>query len=311
MGKLSVIMPLCNEYPQVIFTVRGIAEEFRGRCDFEIIAINNFVPTSGHENEDKGAEMLVNASQGQPWLRVLKYDKKLSHWNAKNFGITQSEGDVLFFADAHTMPSRDSLYPAYEYFRTHQEAVNGTLHMPLSYHILEWRRLMYKLNVDLTEGRIEYAFTPMKEADEPFKIPAMSTCGMFMSKALYNEIGGWPEILGAWGGGENFVNFILPTLGKDKWIWPHGCFHHHGEKRGYRTDMTDILTNRLTACYLVGGEELAKNYIASNLKTRRISNKIVAERMLYNVLSLCYDQRQMLKGKQVVNLAEWLKRWEG
>jgi hypothetical protein len=34
--ELSIIVPYVNEYPQLIFTLRAIAEDLLGRVDFEV-----------------------------------------------------------------------------------------------------------------------------------------------------------------------------------------------------------------------------------------------------------------------------------
>ena len=45
---LSIIIPYCNEHPQVLFTVRSVLEEIRG-MDAEVIVIDNYCEEVGKQ----------------------------------------------------------------------------------------------------------------------------------------------------------------------------------------------------------------------------------------------------------------------
>ena len=302
MPKLSVIVPFCNEYPQVLFTIQSIAQELRDRVDFEIIAINNYCDEvkAQKREEDKGCEALLASRKGNPWLKVLHYEKKLSHWQAKNLGIRESTGKFLWFCDAHCIVSRDSLFRMFEYYRDHHEELNGTLHLPLTYKILEWHKLIYKLVANLETGEIHYSFTPYRPADSPYRVPCMSTCGMMMSREIYDELGGWPTELGIYGGGENFINFTLAVLGKTVNIFPSEPLFHHGEKRGYHWNGDDYTRNRTIATYMFGGEELAARFIAN-----RRGNPAILQNILNDVLERTRPHREMIAAKQKLSIEEW------
>lgn len=308
---LSIIIPFCNEYPQVAFTVRAVAEELRGRMDFEIIAVDNYCEAVGRQgfHKDKGAAVLRAATEGNSWLKVLTYDARASHWQAKNLGVAESTGKLLLFLDAHAIPGRDSIYPMVEYFRAHHQALNGSLHLPLTYQILEWRKLIYKLDVDLELGKLQYMFDDFRPSDQPYKVPAMSSCGMLVSRETYDKLGGWPTPLGSWGGGENFFNFALATMGKNVWIWPGGTLYHHGEKRGYWLDKTDIVTNRCIAVFIVGGLEMAQRYMSNVHGTGSRQGLVWKDKILTKVRNACCDHRELIKPQQTVLLHDWLKRW--
>ena len=108
---ISVIIPYCNEYPQVIFTIQAMIEELQGQCRYEIIAVDN-------KSDDKSRKFFKNDETGKglnTWfvrkkiLKYIRYDDKLSHWNAKNAGIKASVGKYLFFLDSHCIMKRDSI----------------------------------------------------------------------------------------------------------------------------------------------------------------------------------------------------------
>lgn len=305
MSKLSVILPFVNEYPQVLFTIQSIANDLRDRVDFEIIAINNYceeVKKQGRE-EDKSYEAVFAAQKANPWLKVLHYKEKLSHWQAKNLGVRNSTGDILWFCDAHCIVSRNSLWKMFEYYNMAHEELNGTIHLPLTYKLLESHKLVYKLVYNPEIGEVHYSFTGYGDlGDKPhYQVPCMSTCGAMITRQLFDELGGWPELFGIYGGGENFFNFTLAIFGKTVNIFKGNPLHHHGEKRGYSFYYDDYTRNRIIATYMFGGKEWAKKYA----KHRKGSPTII-QNILNDVLSKCKDQREMIKKKQVMTIEEWI-----
>ncbi len=328
--ELSVIVPYVNEWPQIAFTLRSLAEELEG-IDFEIIAVDNLHPVVELQQRilaDRGHARYVHAKKNygfygdhpegsllegsaikgfatlNPWLKYLRYDKKLSHWNAKRVGADIAEGEILCFIDAHCVPSRDSLKLMYIYYMQEAERLNGTIHMPLTYHILEPRKLIYKPVINLDVGELHYSFTTYRHAEEPYEVAAMSTCGMMITKELYEYVGGWPKGLGIYGGGENFINYALAVTGKKKFIFPGGPLHHHGEKRGYNFSAYDTVANRLLALYLVCGQEMA-------WRMAKVSKYRPLEKILTQIFTDEDNQkhRQLIKERTVIEIDEWVKLW--
>ena len=304
MAELSVIVPFVNEYPQVIFTLQSIAQDLRDRVDFEIIAVDNSckeIETQGRQI-DKSAGVVAGSTGVSPWLKSLKYEDKLSHWQAKNLAVSHSSGRFLWFCDAHCIVGRDALYNMFRYYSDHHEELNGTLHLPLTYKILESRRLIYKLvnNIE-SSGEVAYSFTPLRRDDGPFRVPCMSTCGMMMTRGLYDDLGGWPKELGIYGGGEHFINFTLAVLGRAVNIFPGPPLFHHGEKRGYHWNGDDYTRNRTIATYMFGGEALARKFMAHRKGDRRTLDNILTD-----VFSRCKDHRVHIKSRQKMSIEEWL-----
>lgn len=304
MSKLSVIIPFCNEHPQVLFTIQNIAQELRDRTDFEIIAVNNYcddVSKQGRIEDDAGSA-IKSSVPGNKWLKYLTYTDKLSHWQSKNLAVKNSIGDVLVFIDAHCIVARDALYKMFDYYSQHHEELNGTIHLPLTYKILESRKLIYKLQTDIDKGIVHYTFTSYRDSDTPYEVPCMSSCGSMMTRKLYDQINGWPTELGIYGGGENYLNFVLAILGKKKWIMPGGALHHHGDKRGYNWNATDFIRNRTIASYMYGDQELARKYIDNSKGDKQILDNIYNE-----VIIKCQSHRNIIKAQQVINIEDWLK----
>ena len=313
--RLSIVIPFCNEYPQILFTIRSIAEEFIGRVPFEILAVNNYSPSLEDVGfkEDAGASACKKAMEGNPWLRVLDYPDHLSHWQAKNFAVSQARSHILLFVDAHVVPSRDALWSQFQYFETHHEGLNGSLHVPVTYQILEWRKLIYKLKVDLELGLIGYTFADFRPDVRPYQVPVMSSCGMMIDRATYDLLGGWPVELGSYSGGEQFWNFGQATLGKNVWIWPKGTLYHHGATRNFPLYGSDVIRNQCIATFIVAGQEMAKKFMR-NVRIPAFPKPIAPSMaqsvsILEDVLESCFDHRQLMVSRQTISLEDWLAQW--
>jgi GT2 family glycosyltransferase len=316
MAELSVIIPYVNEYPQILFTIQSIAADLRDRVDFEIVAVNNYcdqlvnqLKSQNRPYEEDKSSLAIKATAGKqnPWLIHAEFTDKLSHWNAKRVGVKHSSGRYLFFVDSHVALSRDSLYGMLQYYKQHEEEVNGSMHLPLTYKILESRRLNYKLITEQFEnGVLEYKFTKYREEEEPYEVPCMSCCGVMISRRVYEALGGWSPEFGIYGGGENFFNFTLSVLGMKKWIYPKGVCFHHGEKRSYHYLYDDFVRNKLIACYLYGGREWALKAINGGLKGK----PEVLHSIYKNVDLKCRKHREHIKRQQRMDIRDWVRKWE-
>lgn len=350
---LSVIIPFAGEFPQVLFAIRSVAEELNGRIPFEIIAVDNYCDELKEQNraiakrvsdhmsdviefgegiseldiyewhekimpvyKNKSGEAIAASECGHEWLRYIKYDKRLSHWQAKRVGVEASKGSVLLFLDAHVVPSRDAIWQMYQYYIAPNMpglqhcADMGTLHLPLTYKILEWRRLIYKLVIE-REYFYSYSFTRLPQTDDNYlEVPCMSTCGMMISRKIYDAIGGWPKGLGIYGGGENFMNYTLAVCGYRKFVFTPVAgirtptLYHHGERRDYHWYGDDFVKNRMIAHYLFGGEELLWNFVSigkgNGEVLRKLANQAITEHK---------DQREKIKRIQQIRIEDWAKKW--
>jgi hypothetical protein len=308
--ELSIIIPQVNEYPQVIFTVRAVHEELRDRVDHRIYVVDNWCLEAKDQGReaDKSLEYLQGMSQRLPWLEVLTYTDKLSHWVAKRKGVAASTGKFLMFLDAHVLPARDAIYNQFCYYRDHYEELDGPLHLPTTYHILESHILKYKLVNELVEsGYIGYSFTGFcgDEHGYPFQVPCHTTDGCMITRELYEAVGGFSESYSQWGGGENALNFTLAILGKKIWVMPRpAVLYHHGEKRGYNYTFDGLFKNRCIAMYLIGGEELAQRYTETHRGNQRALHAIYED-----IIVTCRPQRELIQSQQVIDIYSWAEQW--
>ena len=324
--KLSVIIPFVNEYPQIIFTLQSVFNEIKD-IDAEVIAIDNFCPEileqeyetpsnvcsfcfeklDVYRTRDCGGFQVKGYSEKITNLKYEVYDKKLSHWNAKNHGVRRSEGSVLLFLDAHVVPSPGSIKLMYDRFVL--ENPNGTYHLPLTYMLDLKKQLKYRLDVDPSRSYFGYSFAGYEPVQaRPEAVACMSTCGMMMTRELFDQMGGWPEELGIYGGGENYMNFVLATMGNSKWVCPVGPLYHLAAPRGYYYNYDDFIRNRAIAMYMTTGSiEEAWNYLKHCQGNNEILRSIYAS--IFETGSSQYSIRkhqEQLKNHQVIDIHTWL-----
>jgi len=309
---LSVIVPFVGEYPQVVFTIRSIAENLMGRADFEVIAVDNWCTEVRRQGfkRDRGSAMIKDMAKTHDWLHYIEYKDKLSHWGAKIKGVSIAKGDIYFFVDAHCIVGRDILYDAFSYYSSQWEKLNGTLHLPLTYHILEKKRLQYSLVYKPEYAELHYTFSeycPTGKNPFVFEVPCMSSCGMLIHKNIYDGFGGFPPLLGIYGGGENFVNFVLAIQGKRKYIFKSDtALYHHGEKRNYVFNAMDYARNRAIASYMFGGFDWMDKY----LRTLEPAPNGWYPKISAQVLEACGKQKGLIDHTKQIDIEDWVKQWE-
>jgi glycosyltransferase involved in cell wall biosynthesis len=304
---LSIIVPFVNEFPMIAFTLQSINQSLMGKgIEYEVIAIDNYCAEVKQQNRerDKSTDVVKSGAKHNDWLTYLAYDKKLSHWQAKNHGVRNSKGKVIWFCDGHCIAPYD-LFKAYDY-HVHHNFENST-HLPLTYKIMDSKRLVYKSVWTPHTSELHYTLSSHKPIGSPYEVPAMSTCGMMISRELYDRFGGWPSEFGIYGGGENFINYAFAVMGVKKMIYPSkSALHHHGEKRGYHWNYDDYLRNRFIAAYVYGGSDFADRVEKGSKGKPPVKREI-----MQNVKRTCYNHRQLIKSQQVMSIEEWIKSWQG
>lgn len=319
MVDVSVVIPFVNEFPQSAFTVQSIKNELSGYYDFEIILVNNYCEEVSAQGfpQDEGFAYFDRQIQNNtaPYLKLAWCGHKLSHWNAKNLGISMAQGRFLFFCDAHVVLYPGSLRCLLSDYFMKPELRNGSYHLPLSYlNDADTRRLLYMAVVNPDIGLCHYRFCSYdgnaKESTEPIPVSAMSTCGMLVEKDFMEHLGGWPQDLGIYGGGENWLNFTQAVLGRQIHVRPGMPLYHYAAPRGYRWNHFDWIRNRMLAVYLTGGlswlQRCADGIVATGNKGSR--------RQIYQVMKSVLEsedlqkRREFMEREQQISLEDWIEK---
>lgn len=306
---LSVIIPYVNEYPNIAFTVQNLIEELKG-IDVEIVTVANCCNQINPKRPEVGDWGFYKLSQS-PYnrtgvLKCLKYDEKLGHWNAKNWGIKNSAGERLLFLDAHTIIEQGSIRSMLESF------CPGTLHMQICY-MLDSRKLGYKLR----PGDMGYSFTVLStNKTEPYEVPVMSTCGMMVERKTLENVTlnmdkVWHPELGIYGGGENYMMYKLATCGYPIMIHPKATVYHYSGDlgRGYSWNYTDHMRNQFIAAYCNGDDEWLRKLVEER-SSRPHAHRQRIEEIAEDVRQKCKEDREFIKTKQKCTVSEYFEKWK-
>jgi hypothetical protein len=318
--KLAVIIPYAQEGANTLFTCRAVHEDLLD-VDHEVIVVDNMcpeleaqlatknlVPDSGHaHNDDNGAPVesdLKVAARSSRWLKYLRFDECLSHWQCKAAAIEFTTADTLLFVDAHCIPKQGSLRGMYWLYSDLFSGEESTLHLPLTYYLTDDKRLIYSIRANLSEGFVGYTFCPASREESYYEVPCMSTCGCMITRGLYEKLFGAWGTLTSYGGGENILNFVLSIQGVKHHIYSKGTLFHHGNPRGYHWTWDGFHYNRATAMYLVGGEDFMWKYV-HNLK----GNPAVIQNLGLSVVQKNSGCRGQIESHVKMTIEDYVKRW--
>jgi hypothetical protein len=247
------------------------------------------------------------------WLTYVHYDEKLSHWNAKNAAVAAARGRLLYFVDGHVAPGAGSLrWPVTLYEDWIAKHGPGCFHTPLTYHILEDKKLVYAFRPELEKWFLGYRFCSYPahwdcfspENPIPQEVACGSLCGMLTSRELYDRIGGFPKALGIYGGGENFWNFTRATLGARAWVVPGNPLHHYGNTRGYHWLDGDFKKNQAVAAFMYGGQKWLEGFCRHHDKYDR--DRDFFERLITEIPAECAEHRAHIVGQQSKEIEAWI-----
>ena len=318
--KLAIIIPYAQEGSNTFFTCRAIHEDLL-EIPHEVLAVDNMceelanqltkknqLQDRGHDHYGKNGELIEShikvVSNQNKWLKYLQYNKTLSHWQCKSYAVEQTDADYLMFIDAHCIPSQGALRGIFEFYHKFSQTTQSTFHLPLTYNLLDDKRLIYSLKADLKNGFIGYQFAGAVKTDNIYEVPCMSTCGCILSRNVYQKMFGSWRHLKSYGGGENILNFLLATLDVHHYIYNKGTLFHHGNDRGYHWTWEGFHYNRTAAMYLIGGNDMMEKY----LSTLKGDSKII-ENLKTSVLSDYKMIRDRVTPLQIVSIESFVEKW--
>jgi glycosyltransferase involved in cell wall biosynthesis len=234
---VSVIIPACNEYPQIAFTLDSIESELRD-IDHEVIVVFN-------NSTDEGYSYVANRGTN---IRAFNTDS-LSCWKARSFGAEKAKGETLFFTDAHVLIEPHSFLRCLEVF---EKEDCGIVWMAMRY-LMDQKSVCY--GYDLKPEKFWGNWTRHRREIEPYPLVMSGAAGFAIKKKTFESIGGYHESLGIYGGGEPYLAFKAERLGFRNYIAPQAVFAHFNAKRKYAWNNDDLWRNFLLASYTTGGEE--------------------------------------------------------
>ena len=287
--KWSIIIPHCNDYPHIWFTVQTMLEMLRHSffMNAEIIVVEN-----GSSGEDlRLVRRLMGATDnndkprktplpGPPKMFARKYIEiphQLHSKPAINLGAWASEGEYLAFFDSHSGCSRDFFEVATKFMDDNPNV--AILHSPIvwsGFHPYR-RGRQYKLHL---KDRFWGGWRAEKLSDEPYPVAASGNTGMVMRRDAFMRMKGFPSMLRQYGGGEPYIDLLAWMFGYEVYSHPDLLTYHFSlcRSRRYDRNWMTFFRNVCLAAYICGGEKYSKPLLDRAVESqpkRRLKYKLL------------------------------------
>jgi cellulose synthase/poly-beta-1,6-N-acetylglucosamine synthase-like glycosyltransferase len=176
---VSVLVPVKNEEKVVARLLDALL-----RLDYpaekrEIIVVND-------ASNDRSREICMQYASAHPEIRVLDRAVSSTKAAALNFGLRSARGEVVCTFDGDSVPERDSLLKAVEYFGDASVAgVQGRVCSINAGQNMLTRFLSY-------EGAVQYELYVRGKDALSLYVGLAGTC-QFIRRSVLEEVGGWNE----------------------------------------------------------------------------------------------------------------------
>jgi glycosyltransferase involved in cell wall biosynthesis len=234
--KVSVVLGVRNEYPQIIWTMLSFIEEleFWG-YEWELVVVDNM--STDHTPDilhDKFRRWTRNGT-----LKVLEYDEKPANVTVRNIGAREATGDVVFLADGHLSIATGTCHSMIQGWL----ARGGLWHSAIQifgdtrdikcygYDLKLVERFWGNLSRGVPEELQTKPSTNRKERDTTptvpyYRVPMASHCCLMAGREEYLELGGYSELFKCYGGGEPYLDLLWWLTGREVWLLSHGLIRH-------------------------------------------------------------------------------------
>ena len=267
MAKIvSVVIPTRNEQKNLKWTLQAAMADLEG-LDYELIPVLNRC----HPDEADDLRRYWPFKTGHG--KVLEYNDKPSCWQARNLGASEAEGKYILFLDSHVIPSPGSFRRLIEY----HEGWKGVAHCALNYWLEPEAKALhgYRWQPEKFWG----TWTRVKPKPPDYKVVMSGTSSSLVDRDVFNEIGGFNEHLGIYGGGEPYIDLKVQMFGYDVRMPPDCRLWHLTETRGYNWNNADLHRNFMISAFALGGEEflepLYQNYVKGCKGVKRYLDDLV------------------------------------
>jgi hypothetical protein len=329
MPDLAIIIPFAGEFPHLPWTLQSVMDAFGLQIDYEVLAVDNYCEDARRHgvkinpipecNSAGICQKLIDDGEA-PWLRLLKYDAKLSHWGAKNHAVRNTKAPYLMFMDAHCALPAFGL-PAIIQSMMDEDARDYSVHFSIANFVRNdprFYRMVYNEKVGLLHYENQPATHdyPWNKSRYVFPVPCASTCGMICHRSLIEDVlEFWPEELGPYGGGENLFNFVMALTGKEvRMNMNIKPIRHFATGRHWARDYTitndEWFRNRVIATFLIAGEEWLFKLIEHSKSMFCFSDRVCMQTEILGSDNL-QARRERIKEKSIRSIEDFIDQWRG
>lgn len=243
--QVSIIISERGEPHNLIWTLQGLEQEL------ETIEREYIVVTNG-EISDEDTRYYEWLKKKWPYttgrLRFFHRDKG-GIYQARNLGANEAQGEYLWFLDAHTLPKHGHYLKTLEF----KKGWTGIMHMGLNYFLDKPGKAVYgyRWKQDSFWG----SWTRTKPKPPEYRILMNGGANILIEKETWNEIGGYNQGLGIYGGGEPYTDLKVQMYGHQVKSHPDLEYYHLAFQRGYHWTQIDMWINFMITSYSLGGQK--------------------------------------------------------
>ena len=191
----SVIIPTHNEGENLVDTIENFATAVQC-CDrhqegVEIVVVDD-------QSTDDSIERLDDLELRLP-LKLVQPEKRCGTARARRAGVDASSGDMLINTDAHVTVALGWLH-AFEdaVAELDPRARDKTLFGPRMHSVDNYQA--FEGGEYTASPHMHIRPMPIPDTAEPYPVMTSIACGHFMSRRLYDQIGGYlPTFMAPWG----------------------------------------------------------------------------------------------------------------
>jgi len=293
--KITVVLPVRNEYPQLIWTIYSFINDIPHNTPWEIIVVSN-----GASQETVDSDKWLS---GCKWRRgkltVIQEKQALHPLKAIERGLQEATGDVVVHGCGHMVVQRGTI-PKMVALAWNKHAY---VHSPMLYlgdltdEANKWKLYGYK-------DPLKRGWSFQRHGDKPYKWHGSGGGLSCFRLDDWRDIGGVQDVpfRQGIGGGETLLDMKYWMFNKSVWIHPDCLYYHYARKRGYTWKMHEFYWNQFVALYVLTGSREALE--AMNQSVSYPQDAAVLD----EVESTCKKARRFVERNAAFTMEEVLER---
>ena len=196
---MSVVIIARNEGRELRRTVESLAARLPRRSEILVLDDGSSFSSGGVSLSSLGASAPLGEAKASRELKLtpLQLKQSLGVAAARNYGASQTTGDIVLFADAHIRVPDNFWPPLERALRASKVAAVapaiGNLRDPA-------KPPGYGLTFTGPDQEVKWL---CKQSDQPFDVPILPGCCLAMTRDTFNATGGWDGQLLQRGGVDN------------------------------------------------------------------------------------------------------------
>ncbi len=241
--KISLILPMINEYPAIYLTVNNLQVEMsNSKYDWEIIVAENGVQDVNTPKGFTGDRALYRVPMKQGLIKYV-FEPRQCGPLARNAGAKIADGDYVMFMDAHTSPGKNTIDLMADYLedtpncgclmgmtmKSHYHKEHGGAFYEIFHQEKEQKRLGGPTLATHMHGTYRaLRGVPLEQRYKPFPVVVSTQAYVMYRRDEFWDLGGYFEGARFYPHPEGYMPLKTWMSGKECHTHPDS-WHIHGE----------------------------------------------------------------------------------